>query len=124
VYTSGSLALAALELLVHVGRDQLPDDLVQIEIGIPDDLGVHRIESGALPAAWRQYPAPEALQRLGDDWLAAGATPILRVPSAVIPDEDNCLINPEHPRIARVLVIGTRPFEYDARLGSRKRRSA
>ena len=118
VYTSGSLALAALELLVHVDRSNVPPDLVQIEIEIPDDLGVQRIEVGSLPASWREYPAPEALQRLGDEWLAGRSTPVLQVPSAVIPEEHNYLINPDHPQAARAVAVGTNPFNYDPRLGS------
>ena len=53
VYTSGSLALAALEMLVHADKDTLPADLVQLEIDIPDKLKIERINVGTLPTNWR-----------------------------------------------------------------------
>jgi RES domain-containing protein len=88
-----------------------------MELDLPDDLREERIEAAALPSTWRRYPAPAALQRIGAVWLAGGATAILRVPSAVIPEEDNCLLNPMHPAIERVKVVGRRAFILDRRLG-------
>lgn len=117
VYTSATLSLAALELLVHVDRDLLPSDLVQIEFDLPDDLQVGRIEARTLPSHWRRHPAPAALQRIGASWIEQGKTAILRVPSAVIPDEDNYLLNPAHPAIERIKVVGRRAFVLDHRLG-------
>ncbi len=117
VYASSTLSLAALELLVHVDRDLLPSDLVQIEFDLPDDLPMERIEGGSLPSNWRRYPAPAALQRIGAGWIEAGKTAVLRVPSAVIPDEDNFLLNPAHPAInKRITPIGRRAFVLDPRL--------
>jgi len=117
VYTSATLSLAALELLVQIERDLLPSDLVQIEIDLPDDLPMERNEAGRLPSNWRRLPAPAALQRIGADWIERGKTAVLRVPSAVIPDEDNYLLNPAHPAIERIKVIGRRAFVLDPRLG-------
>ena len=117
VYTSATLSLAALELLVQVDRDLLPSDLVQFEIDLPDDLPMERIEAGRLPSNWRRYPAPAALQRIGAGFIERGRTAVLRVPSAVIPKEDNYLLNPAHPAIERTKVIGRRAFTLDPRLG-------
>jgi RES domain-containing protein len=117
VYTSATLSLAALELLVHVDRDLLPSDLVQIEIDLPDDLPMERIEAGRLPSNWRRYPAPAALQRIGASWIEPGKTAVLRVPSAVLPDEDNYLLNPAHEGIKRMTPIRRRAFILDPRLG-------
>lgn len=118
VYTSESLALAALELLVHVNRDMLPSDLVQLEIRIPDKLAIQRVHLKALPAGWQSYPVPAAVQQVGDDWLTAGTTPILQVPSSVIPEESNLILNPEHPDVRKIRVISTRDIEHDTRLHS------
>lgn len=117
VYTSATLSLAALELLVHVDRDLLPSDLVQIEFDLPDDLPMKRFEVGRLPSNWRRYPAPGALQRIGAGWVEQGKTAVLRVPSAVIPDEDNYLLNPAHEGIRRISLIRRRAFVLDPRLG-------
>ena len=67
VYKSGSLALAALEMLVHVDKSMLPSDLVQIEVDIPDSLTIQRIDAATLLKNWQSYPAPPSLQRRGDD---------------------------------------------------------
>ena len=116
VYTSATLSLAALELLVHVDRDLLPSDLVQIEIDLPDDLPLEQVKPGRLPSNWRRYPAPAALQRIGMAFIERGKSAVLRVPSAVIPDEDNCLLNPAHPAIERVKIVGRRALVLDPRL--------
>jgi len=118
VYTSGSLSLAALEILVHVDRDMLPPDLVQLEIDVPDNLEIERIKLKTLPRNWRSYPAPAALQQRGDDWLAAGSTPALQVPSAVIPEEFNLILNPQHAGARKIRLVSTRDFRYDSRLTS------
>jgi RES domain-containing protein len=118
VYTSESLALAALEVLVHADRDVLPADLVQIEIEVPDALRATNIDVDDLPRNWRIHPAPNSLQRIGDEWLVSGTTPVLQVPSAVIPEEHNLLINPEHSDATAVRVMSTAEFDLDPRLGS------
>ncbi len=116
VYTSSSLALAALEFLVHVAADRLPTDLVRLEVDVPDDLAIERVEREALPPGWRRYPAPEELRRLGDEWLDRGKTAVLAVPSAVVPEERNYLLNPAHADASRFAVVSTGAFVYDPRL--------
>jgi RES domain-containing protein len=116
VYVSGSLALAALEYLTRVDREELPGDLIQIEIDVPDDLEIEEIEPASLPRNWQDYPAPGTLQRFGNEWLDKQRTSILRVPSAVIPEECNYLLNPAHPEAKSWAVIRARRFVYDRRL--------
>ena len=116
VYSSESLALAALEVLVHVDRSIVPADLLQLEIDVPDDLKIQRIEIKVLPKNWRSYPAPSDLQRRGDDWLSAASTPVLQVPSSVIPEESNYLLNPQHADARNISIVSTRKFAYDSRL--------
>jgi RES domain-containing protein len=116
VYSSESLSLAALEILVHVEKATMPSDLVQIEMEVPEDLGILRIDLHTLPKDWRANPVPAALQRLGDGWLAAGAAAVLRVPSAVIAEESNFLLNPEHADARRITVVSTAEFSFDSRL--------
>ena len=117
VYASASLSLATLELLVHVGApDLLPDDLVAVEMEVPDSLPVETLSAADLPRGWAAYPAPRALAALGKAWVAAGKTAILRVPSAVIPAEGNVLVSPSHADAKRVTVESRKPFRWDARL--------
>ena len=116
VYTSATLSLATLEVLVNADRDLIPRDLVRIEIHVPDDLAIERLGQRALPSEWRTWPAPPELQRIGAKWISRAATAVLRVPSAVIPEESNYLVNPVHRDSAKLKVVGKRPFELDARL--------
>ena len=114
--TSTSLSLAALEYLVHVDPDNLPDDLVQIRVIVPDAIAPQVLNQSGLPAPWRRYPAPDEVVRIGDDWLRRGESLLLRVPSAVIPEENNMLINPRHPDFREVRVDHTDDFCFDSRL--------
>ena len=116
VYTSDSLALASLEVLVHSDLDLIPQDLIAIEIHIPDDLKIHRLSASKLPRNWRSYPGPISLQKLGNAWLDAGQSLLLRVPSAVIPSEYNFLINPRHPEISKLRISRKFPFRFDPRV--------
>jgi RES domain-containing protein len=113
VYTSESQALAALEYLVHLDLQELPPDLTIRPGTIPDGLAVERIDPRSLPADWRRYPAPEALAEIGTEWARAGRTAVLAVPSVVIPDEWNYLVNPAHPEFGRIHIGPVRPFTLD-----------
>ena len=115
VYTSTSLALAALELFVHFDPSQAPDDLVSIAATLPPNIKTETVELAALPADWRRidHPAP---RDLGTEWAKSKRTVALRVPSAVIADEWNVLLNPAHPAFARITVSDPRPFRYDQRM--------
>jgi RES domain-containing protein len=121
VYTAGSLSLATLELFVHVrpfllsGRSRL----TIIEILIPDAVRIEQLKLAKLPSGWRRYPAPVALQRIGDAWIRSARTLLLRVPSAVTLGEYNYLINPSHPDISRLVVRAPVPFLSDRRLSGR-----
>ncbi len=116
VYASSSLSLAALEYLVHLDREDVPRDLVAMRLEIPDEGPVAALRASALPRDWRRYPAPPACAAAGDAWASRGEALVLRVPSAVVPEETNLLINPRHPRAGEVRVAGTRPFAFDPRL--------
>jgi RES domain-containing protein len=116
VYTSGSLALAALECLVNLEVDLVPEDLAAIPADIPDGFPIRTVSSRDLPRTWRRYPAPEALQDLGAAWAAAGAAAVLAVPSAIVPQERNYLLNPRHPDFRRIRVGKSETFAFDSRL--------
>ena len=115
VYTSGSRALAALEYLVHVPMALAPTHLSVMEIGLPDAIASESIELSSLPPDWRDYPPPEALPALGTDWARSNRSLLLRVPSAVVQEEFNYLINPAHPD-SRFIASHTEPFVFDRRL--------
>jgi RES domain-containing protein len=116
VYTSGSLSLAALELFVHVDIDIVPADLVAIPADIPDSLAIDTVRVGSLSKEWRRYPAPDALKDIGTTWVARGSRAILAVPSAVIPEERNYLLNPAHQDFRRIRIDKALPFQFDPRM--------
>lgn len=116
VYTSGSLSLAALELFVHVDIDIAPVDLMAIQADVPDSLAIEAIKIESLPKDWRRYPEPETLKDIGTAWAAKASTVILAVPSVVIPEERNYLLNPAHRDFKRIRIHKPTPFRFDPRM--------
>ena len=115
VYTSQSAALAALEMLVHLGRASILHSYVLIPCAF-DDAAVSRLDRRRLPGNWRSYPAPPELQLLGDDWVKSGTSAVLVVPSAVIETVSNYLLSPHHRDFRAIRVMEPQPFELDVRL--------
>ena len=115
VYLSEHLSLAALEILVHVSRDTAPAH-VAIALEVPDELMLHAETFANLPTDWRDTEAPLSTRALGDAWLDARTTALLRVPSVLIPEEFNVILNPRHPDAARIKQVATAPFVFDPRL--------
>ena len=113
VYLAGSLALAALEILVHVKSQSELEGYVKIRVEVPKDLVA---TVAALPENWQQGRAPDETKAIGDRWLGAGETPLLRVPSVVIPEEYSYLLNPQHPKFSEITVDEAEPFSFDPRL--------
>jgi RES domain-containing protein len=115
VYTSPSLALAAVETFVHLEPNLRPDDLVSIEAVIPDTISIERLDFSSLPRKWHALEN-DSLRRLGDGWILAGKTAALNVPSAAIRGEWNVLLNPEHSDFRRLKIEKPKPFEFDLRM--------
>lgn len=115
VYAAESISLAALELLVNLGSEEIPEDLVTTVLDIPEEL-VERLDPQDLPGDWRATPAPAALQALGDEWIRRGNNAVLSVPSAVVPTERNYALNPVHPDFGRIRVGRSEAFRLDPRL--------
>lgn len=121
VYTSSSAALAAMEMRVHVEETTAPHDLVLIQFDIPESLPREILILKNLPRNWNVNPAPKSTMRVGTDWLKANKTPLLLVPSAVIPMEQNILINPRHPEVSKIQIMQIRAFSLDSRLFTARR---
>ncbi len=118
-YSSESLALASLEVLVHSDLDLLPDDLMAIEIDVPPKVKVAEVKVRDLLRNWRKHPAPSRLQTIGNEWLDRGRTTLLKVPSALVPTESNFLVNPMHPGFSELRVVRRFKFAFDSRFGLR-----
>ena len=116
VYTSESRALAALEYLVHAPMALAPAGLSILRIDVPDDIRAKSIDGASLPRNWKAYPPPQALAGMGTRWALSNETLLLRVPSAVVEDECNVLINPSHPECKRIRPQRPERFALDQRL--------
>lgn len=115
VYAASSISLAALEILVHLREPALlRRAYVHIALDVPDDL-IQRLDLGRLPADWQRVEHP-ASKALGDGWLASAASLALAVPSAIIPQEWNLLLNPLHADWPKVAASAPAAFAFDPRL--------
>jgi RES domain-containing protein len=116
VYTSSSLALAALETLVHLGVKKSPLAYVSIPADVPSTVPMAKIDLSDLPMDWKQDPSPLSLASIGEKWSRQNETAILVVPSSVIEEEVNYLLNPTHPDFAQITIGQAKPFHFDPRL--------
>lgn len=115
VYVSEHLSLAALETLAHADRRRFERGYVAFEVHVPEDL-VLELRDEDLPADWRARPVSAGARAVGDAWLAQRASVALRVPSVLVPQERNLLLDPAHPRFGEVFVGPGAPFRFDDRL--------
>ena len=118
VYCSSSLALAAMELFVHLEPNQQPDDLVFIAAELPAGEPARRLELEKLPPEWWTDDF-EPLRELGDGWIREKTSLAMMVPAVPIRQEWNVLINPLHPRIGSLQIAVPEPFIFDARMFQR-----
>ncbi|HKK18574.1 MAG TPA: RES family NAD+ phosphorylase [Opitutales bacterium] len=113
IYLAGTRALAALETLVHLSPGVAArQQFIRFEVGIPKSL-VSRLDWDQ--GAFEPFVGAET-QAAGDRWLGAARRLALRVPSAVIPEEENYLLNPAHPRFNEVEISDGQAFAFDPRL--------
>jgi len=106
VYTAACGALAALEYMVHT--KQMPRDMVLLHIEIPSTLRI-------IDSAWSP-PELSTTRQIGDEWLESMASAVLRVPSVLVPRQDNYLLNPRHHLFEAIQALETSPFAFDARI--------
>jgi RES domain-containing protein len=115
VYTAGSLSLAALEMLVNMDTEQILNTVVAIPVTF-DDHRCKRIASHQLPPDWAGHPIPSSTRDIGSAWAQSKASPVLAVPSAVVPIETNFLLNPLHAEFSEIRIGSAEAFAYDSRL--------
>jgi RES domain-containing protein len=118
IYTAATRALACLENVVHRSGEGLAGDFRVMVIDVPDDLRVETVMASELPPDWFDFQQYSACQTLGNAWIRGGESAVLRVPSALIADEWNYLLNPAHPDFHRIQLTRTDPFIFDPRIKS------
>lgn len=118
VYASEVISLAVLEILVHLHRSDVLNaySLCTISLPVKD---VMALESQSLPHDWRDDPAPESTIAIGDEWVASTESLGLWVPSTIIPQQNNILINPGHPNFEGLLKkTKVSQFIFDSQLAN------
>ncbi|MFN0036780.1 MAG: RES family NAD+ phosphorylase [Saprospiraceae bacterium] len=112
LYTSETRALCLAERLAHLESDEIPDDYVMVAIGLPDDAFISDLLTPGFPIPnWR-----ENSQSFGSQFVQESTYLALRVPSVIVPQESNILLNPLHSDFHRVVILDIEPFEFDQRL--------
>ena len=114
VYTTGSISLAILEMLVHLQAQYLLRHYVIFPVSFDQTLTA-TFSPATLPA-WRRSPPPASVQRVGDAWVAGGSSAVLRLPSVVVPSEWNYLLNPAHRDFATCTIGPKQHIKLDPRL--------
>jgi len=116
IYTASSIALACLENLVHRTGEGLNANFRLAEIAIPDDMTIDFIHFDSLPENWHKTEGYSLCQEIGEEWVTQNKTCLLQVPSSIIPDETNILINPKHAEFGQITIKRIQPFSFDKRL--------
>lgn len=114
IYSAPTIAIAVLETGAHIDDAGLPLNRFLIRIDVPDDVwALHEaINVQSLPPAWAAIPAGRASVEVGTAWLVSKRSPILLVPSVIVPEEFAALINPRHPAAGKITAKVIRTFEY------------
>lgn len=116
LYTAEQRALALLETLVHLPVEDLPNDMYLMTLDVPDDTTREMLTPADLPTNWQRLSMPQSTATIGHAWLQSGRSLALQVPSVVMPQERNLLLNPAHPEFIRVRLLDAQPFYFDERL--------
>lgn len=116
VYCAENPAAALIEILVHFEIEirDLPARYRLLKLEVPDDVRVERVLLDELPRDWPEKP--EATRSIGDAWLATGSTALLTVPSAIVPETLNVLLNPAHQDAKRIVIVQASEHVIDPRL--------
>lgn len=123
IYTSGSISLAILEYTLNYRRRGWVPATVLGRASIPDSLRIESVSPADLPPNWTDPDPPQVLREIGDKWLERGETAVLKVPSAVVVEEWNYLLNPRHGDAGKLVSGNPEPYRFDRRLArTRKRR--
>lgn len=115
VYTSGSISLCTLEMLVHLHDPRILSGYVLLQVDMRDAM-IASLSRARLPRNWRTFPAPQELAAIGDEWIRSRRSVAMEVPSSVIEAESNYLLNPAHPDFASLVIHSPIPHDFDGRL--------
>ncbi len=116
VYLASAWSLAALEVIVHMGRHDSALPFVYLGVTIPPTVTALRLKTDALPQYWMSQPPRPETQALGAQWLLSKESLLLQTPSALSPVEYNWILNPLHPEANLLTASEPVEFRFDQRL--------
>ena len=114
LYLASSRSLSVLEALVHLRPANIPNDYCMVIMDIPDDFAI--INENQLLPNWRDPNDMDVLKQIGNIFLYEKKNLMLRVPSAIVNEEFNYLVNPLHPAAQKITLTKVQPFSFDKRL--------
>ncbi|MCU0325261.1 MAG: RES family NAD+ phosphorylase [Spirosomaceae bacterium] len=116
LYTSQNISLACLENVVHRQEVLLRIPYTLMYVEIPDDMSIKIIDYQDFPNKLIDLEDKSLCQNMGDDWYQSKETCILKVPSIIIPQEFNYIINTKHPDFKQIKLINKEEFWFDRRI--------
>jgi RES domain-containing protein len=116
IYTAQNRALAMAEILVHLSVGTMPNDFVMIEIDIPKSIKIKHLTENELPLNWNVFPLNSNSQKIGNDFIRENKFCVLRIPSSIVKEEYNLLINPNHKDFKKIKIVNSSDFTFDSRL--------
>ena len=121
IYAAGSIALACLETVVHLNTGGLPFNRFLVAVDIPDEVWsrARRETAASLKVGWDAEPAGRVSMASGSGWARSVDSAVRLVPSIIVPEEMNVLINPAHPDAVAIKAAKVRRWLYDPRLTRR-----
>jgi len=122
VYCSANIGVACLETLVRLDATRLADNRYLTRYDIPESIWEQalRFSASSAPVGWDATPPGKTSHDLGERWIAESRSAILLVPSVIVPEECNVLINPNHADMRRIGITKLRKWIYDFRLVRRR----
>lgn len=115
IYAAESRALCVAELAMHLPLGLVPQNYAFVSFKIPENIPVLQLSKKQLPSNWNEYPHPNETQQIGDRFIRDNKFLVMRVPSVVVNEEYNYLINPRHSLIKKVQVSDLSPFKFNER---------
>jgi RES domain-containing protein len=119
LYCASNISLAVLETFIHLGAGGLPLNRYLVELAIPDAVWQRAITLDAPPVGWDAIPTGKVSLDEGDRWLKANRSALLLVPSVIVQEEWNVLVNPMHADAGAIMARKVRKWTYDPRLTRR-----
>lgn len=116
IYTAATRALACLENLVHRSGEGLNNKFKVLTIEIPQSIKISEVNIKNLPEGWYEFAQYNDCRCIGDEWINKNETAVLKVPSAIIPAENNFILNPSHKDFKRIKILRCDDFNFDPRI--------